>query len=441
MSGRTLGFGGLILTNDKKAAKYLNSPESDIYHKGKVLYGIFQAKKEIAKQDNCFLVEGYTDVISFHQSGIENVVASSGTALTTDQIRLISRLTKNITVLFDGDAAGIRASIRGIDLILEQGMNVKVVQFPNGEDPDSFTKSHSDSELQEFLETAAQDFINFKVSLLLEEAQNDPVKKAGLIRDIVASISKIPDAIQREVYVQECARIMEISERILFSELAQLLSKNNIEDAKKNKAERKTFEVVKRQDIQLREIDQLEILEREIIKILLLYGNEEVDFIDEIIHINENGKEIKTPKKYKNPVSTEIYLQLHEDEINFTNLVFQEIYNEIIFQLNNTQKLEIDQLINHTNPIIASTVTSILMDEEKYQLSQWDRKNIFVTETKEVLTKAVTDSIYNIRRILIYKLLKYKSIKEKEYSSDEIEEIMNYNSLRIRLSEKLKRVV
>ena len=441
MSGRTLGFGGRILTNDKKAAKYLNSPESDIYHKGKVLYGIFQAKKEIAKQDNCFLVEGYTDVISFHQSGIENVVASSGTALTTDQIRLISRLTKNITVLFDGDAAGIRASIRGIDFILEQGMNVKVVQFPNGEDPDSFTKSHSDSELQEFLETAAQDFINFKVSLLLEEAQNDPVKKAGLIRDIVASISKIPDAIQREVYVQECARIMEISERILFSELAQLLSKNNIEDAKKNKAERKTFEVVKRQDIQLREIDQLEILEREIIKILLLYGNEEVDFIDEIIHINENGKEIKTPKKYKNPVSTEIYLQLHEDEINFTNLVFQEIYNEIIFQLNNTQKLEIDQLINHTNPIIASTVTSILMDEEKYQLSQWDRKNIFVTETKEVLTKAVTDSIYNIRRILIDKLLKDKSIKEKEYSSDEIEEIMNYNSLRIRLSEKLNRVV
>lgn len=441
MSGRTLGFGGRILTNDKKAAKYLNSPESDIYHKGKVLYGIFQAKKEIAKQDNCFLVEGYTDVISFHQSGIENVVASSGTALTTDQIRLISRLTKNITVLFDGDAAGIRASIRGIDLILEQGMNVKVVQFPNGEDPDSFTKSHSDSELQEFLETAAQDFINFKVSLLLEEAQNDPVKKAGLIRDIVASISKIPDAIQREVYVQECARVMEISERILFSELAQLLSKNNIEDAKKHQAERKTFEVVKRQDIQLREIDQLEILEREIIKILLLYGNEEVDFIDEIIHINENGKEIKTPKKYKNPVSTEIYLQLHEDEINFTNLVFQEIYNEIIFQLNNTQKLEIDQLINHTNPIIASTVTSILMDEEKYQLSQWDRKNIFVTETKEVLTKAVTDSIYNIRRILIDKLLKDKSIKEKEYSSDEIEEIMNYNSLRIRLSEKLNRVV
>ena len=205
MSGRILGFGGRILTNDKKAAKYLNSPESDIYHKSKILYGLYHAKKEIAKQDNCYLVEGYTDVISFYQSGIENVVASSGTALTPDQIRLVNRLTKNITVLFDGDAAGIRASIRGIDLILEQGMNVKVVSFPEGEDPDSFAKSHSTAELKEYLEEKSLDFIEFKVSLLMKDAENDPVKKAGLIRDIVTSISKIPDGIQREVYVQECA--------------------------------------------------------------------------------------------------------------------------------------------------------------------------------------------------------------------------------------------
>jgi len=441
MSGRILGFGGRILTADKKSAKYLNSPESDIYHKSKILYGIYQAKKEIAKQDNCFLVEGYTDVISFHQSGIENVVASSGTALTPDQIRLISRLTKNITVLFDGDAAGIRASIRGIDLILEQGMNVKVVQFSDGEDPDSFAKSHSDSELKEFLDTAAQDFINFKVSLLLEDTQNDPVKKAGLIRDIVTSISKIPDAIQREVYVQECSQITEISERILFSELAQLIAKTNTEESKKYQEEKKTFEIVKRQDIQLKEVDQLEILEKEIIKLLLLYGNEEVDFIDDITHFDENGREIKTQKTYKNEVSAEIYLHLHDDEIEFTNPIFKEIYNEIIYQINQSEALEIDKLINHSNTNISSSVTSILMDEEKYQLSQWERKNIFVTGAKEVLTKAVTDSIYNIRRILIDKLLKEKAIKEKEYSKEEIEEIMNYNSLRIRLSEKLNRVV
>ncbi len=215
MSGRILGFGGRILTNDKKAAKYLNSPESEIYHKSKVLYGIFQAKQAIAKQDNCFLVEGYTDVIQFNQSGIENVVASSGTALTPDQIRLINRLTKNITVLYDGDAAGLRASIRGIDLILEEGMNVKVCTFPEGEDPDSFAKKTPYEDLVLYLENNAKDFIQFKASLLMNEAKNDPIKKADLIRDMVFSISKIPDRIKREVYIKECSRIMDISEDVL----------------------------------------------------------------------------------------------------------------------------------------------------------------------------------------------------------------------------------
>ena len=189
MSGRVLGFGGRILTNDKKAAKYLNSPESDIYHKSKVLYGIFQAKQAIAKQNNCFLVEGYTDVIQFNQTGIENVVSSSGTALTPDQIRLINRLTKNVTVLFDGDAAGLRASIRGIDLILEEGMNVRVCEFPDGEDPDSFAKKTPYEDLVVYLEENSKDFIQFKASLLMKDAKNDPIKKAELIRDIVASIS------------------------------------------------------------------------------------------------------------------------------------------------------------------------------------------------------------------------------------------------------------
>ena len=220
MSGRILGFGGRILTNDKKAAKYLNSPESDIYHKSKILYGFTRPKKG-AKQDNCF-VEGYTDVISMYQS-IQNVVALRNSPYP-DQIRLIRRLTPNITVLFDGDAAGLRASIRGIDLILERGMNVKVISFPEGED--LIALQHSYDELKAYLSEEAQDFISFKVSLLMKEAANDPVKKAGLIRDIVTSISKIPDSIQREVYVQECARIMEISERVLFSALAQLLQKD-----------------------------------------------------------------------------------------------------------------------------------------------------------------------------------------------------------------------
>ena len=460
MSGRILGFGGRILTADKKAAKYLNSPESDIYHKSKILYGLFQAKKEIAKQDNCYLVEGYTDVISFHQSGIENVVASSGTALTSDQIRLVNRLTKNITVLFDGDAAGIRASIRGIDLILEQGMNVKVVQFPDGEDPDSFAKSHSNEELKKYLEDSAQDFINFKVSLLLKDSNNDPIKKAGVIRDIVMSISKIPDGIQREVYVQECARIMDISERVLFSELAQIIAKGVQEKNKvsrqQNNAqqdpnapppeyflaqEQAQMGVVKGGVVSLEKIDEISKFEKEIIKILLLHGNKEAEFIEEIESEDEEGKVLITSRKYNNNVSAEIYVHLHDDEMEFTNTIFQEIYTEILHQLNQSEKLEINALVNHQNKEIASTVTSILMDEdeEKYQLSDWEGQNIEVKMA--LLSKQVNDVVFNLRRVLIGKKIE-ELIKEAtgEIAID-LETVKGYTSLRIRLFEKLNRVV
>ena len=460
MSGRILGFGGRILTADKKAAKYLNSPESDIYYKSKILYGLFQAKKEIAKQDNCYLVEGYTDVISFHQSGIENVVASSGTALTSDQIRLVNRLTKNITVLFDGDAAGIRASIRGIDLILEQGMNVKVVQFPDGEDPDSFAKSHSNEELKKYLEDSAQDFINFKVSLLLKDSNNDPIKKAGVIRDIVMSISKIPDGIQREVYVQECARIMDISERVLFSELAQIIAKGVQEKNKvsrqQNSAqqdpnlpppeyflaqEQAQMGVVKGGVVSLEKIDEISKFEKEIIKILLLHGNKEAEFIEEIESEDEEGKVLLTSRKYNNNVSAEIYVHLQDDEMEFTNIIFQEIYTEIIHQLNQSEKLEINALVNHQNKEIASTVSSILMDEdeEKYQLSDWEGQNIEVKMA--LLSKQVNDVVFNLRRVLIGKKIE-ELIKEAtgEIAID-LETVKGYTSLRIRLFEKLNRVV
>tara|TARA_R110002072_G_scaffold29809_14_gene93790 strand:+ start:4557 stop:6512 length:1956 start_codon:yes stop_codon:yes gene_type:complete len=443
MSGRILGFGGRTLSSDKKTAKYVNSPESDIYHKSKILYGIYHAKKEIAKQDNCFLVEGYTDVISFYQSGVENVVASSGTALTSDQIRLVNRLTKNITVLFDGDAAGIRASIRGIDLILEQGMNVKVVAFPDGEDPDSFAKKHSDAELKEYLENSAQDFINFKVSLLMKEASNDPVKKAGLIRDIVTSISKIPDSIQREVYVQECSRIMDISERVLFSELAQLISKNTNDFAKNQQKEKQSFEVVKKQTAQVKEIDSLFILEREIIRILLLFGNQETDFIDFVEVEDEEGNIHIEKEKYTNQVSKELYLNLQDDEVEFSNEIFQSIYYEMIHQLNQEDKIEMEAFINHPNTAISSIVTSILMDDEKYSLSNWERKNIFVTESEEILPKLVTDAILNLRRILIDKKIQQLINPEEGLTPEntDLEMIQNYTELKKRLYSKLMRVV
>ena len=443
MSGRILGFGGRTLSSDKKTAKYVNSPESDIYHKSKILYGIYQAKKEIAKQDNCFLVEGYTDVISFYQSGIENVVASSGTALTSDQIRLVNRLTKNITVLFDGDAAGIRASIRGVDLILEQGMNVKVVTFPDGEDPDSFAKKHSEVALREYLEESSQDFINFKVSLLMKEASNDPVKKAGLIRDIVTSISKIPDSIQREVYVQECSRIMEISERVLFSELAQLISKNTKDFNKNQQKDKQSFEVVKKQTEQLKEVDSLFILEREIIRILLLFGNQETDFVDFIEVEDEEGVMHLEKEKYTNQVSKELYLNLQDDEIEFSNEIFQSIYYEMIHQLNQEDKIEMETFINHSNPDISSIVTSILMDDEKYTLSDWKRKNIFVTESVEVLSKLVSDAILNLRRILIDKKIQQliNPSEGEAVNNIDLEMIQNYTELKKRLYSKLMRVV
>ncbi|WP_271406178.1 DNA primase [Tenacibaculum soleae] len=457
MSGRILGFGGRILTNDKKAAKYLNSPESDIYHKSKILYGIYHAKKEIAKQDNCYLVEGYTDVISFYQSGVENVVASSGTALTADQIRLVNRLTKNITVLFDGDAAGIRASIRGIDLILEQGMNVKVVSFPEGEDPDSFAKAHSTAELKEYLAEKSQDFIEFKVSLLMKEAANDPVKKAGLIRDIVTSISKIPDGIQREVYVQECARIMDISERVLFSELAQLLTKGLAKSNKGSQANNNSSQppaeylyekeqgkmgLIKGGGKSTQKIDQLNILEKEIIRILLLYGNEVVDFVNWVDGVDEKGRPVLEKEEYQNTVSNELYLNLQEDEIEFANEIFKLTYYQLVHQLNQDEKISIDQLIMHENQEISSLVTNILMDEEKYSLSDWERKEIFVTETIKILPKLVSDATLNLRRVLIEEKIKEMMHEVQTQNAVlDLEEISNYTDLKKRLFEKLNRVV
>jgi DNA primase len=445
MSGRVLGFGGRILTNDKKAAKYLNSPESDIYHKSNVLYGINYAKKSIAKEDICFLVEGYTDVISFHQSGVENVVSSSGTALAENQIRLINRLTKNVTILFDGDAAGIRASIRGIDLILEQGMNVKVLMFPDGDDPDSFAKKVSEEELKEYLKNNSQDFINFKVSLLMKEAQNDPVKKAGLIRDIVISISKIPDRIQREVYIQECSRIMDISENVLFSELAQLDKKEGREVSKRQTKERPLAPVLQKTP-QFEKVNELKKYEREIIKILLLYGNNEVEFENFVAGEEVDDNEVKPFQKeyFLNVVSNEIYLNLQEDEVEFTDELFKQIYYEIIHQLNQSKSILVDAFVNHSNAEISNLVTNILMDDEKYALSNWERKQIMVKSKESKLPKMVFDSIYNLRRILIE--LKINSLSFINYKDDDerqqnLETVMNYTKLNTLLFERLNRVV
>lgn len=442
MSGRVLGFGGRILTNDKKAAKYLNSPESDIYHKSKVLYGIYQAKQAIAKEDSCYLVEGYTDVIQFNQSGIENVVSSSGTALTPDQIRLINRLTKNITVLFDSDPAGLRASIRGIDLILEQGMNVKICTFPEGEDPDSFAKSHTEEEIRQYLGENAKDFIEFKASLLMEEAKNDPVKKASLIRDIVESISKIPDQIQQEVYVQETSRIMDISEEVLFSTLAQMGAKGV--DPKQAKRQ-ESLQVVREAPDQKSEVDQLYELERTLISLLLLYGTEEEEFEDLILKENEKGELELEPEMQKAKVYEKVFLDLQEDEVAFANENFQRIYVEIISRLNEEGKFSLESFVNQMPPENASEVTNILMDEEQYVLHDWERMEIFVKQKKSGISRMVSETILALRRYLVSQKIDELNNQVKEASPEEassfLQEIMDYLRLKKLLSNKLNRVM
>jgi DNA primase len=444
MSGRILGFGGRILIIDKKAAKYLNSPESDIYHKSKVLYGIYNAKQSIAKEDNCYLVEGYTDVIQFHQTGIKNVVSSSGTALTSEQIRLINRLTKNITVLFDGDAAGMRASLRGIDLILEQGMNVKVCTFPDGEDPDSFAKQNTLEELNVYLEAHAKDFIQFKASILYEDSKNDPIKKAETIRDIVNSIAKIPDTIKKEIYIQECARIMDISEAVLFSTLAQINQKGLKEDSKKNKQQQQRFEVIKHEQ-PVKKVDVQYLLERKIIEVLLLYGNKTEDFEDLVLKETEEGKLLLEPVIQQAKVFEKIYLDLQEDEMEFSNPQFKDLYYTIIDKLNQTTDFELRTFINTVDVNTANEITNILMEDERYSLSDWHRKNIFPKEKNHTIAQLVGETILSLRCFLIEQKVKdfqQKTIEHKsEVNKSVLEEVKEYSNLKMLLSRKLNRVL
>ena len=445
MSGRVLGFGGRILNNDKKAAKYLNSPESEIYHKSKVLYGIFHAKQAIAKQNNCYLVEGYTDVIQMHQAGIENVVASSGTALTPDQIRLINRLTKNITVLFDGDAAGLRASIRGIDLILEEGMNVKVCTFPEGDDPDSFARKNSYEDLVLYLENNAKDFIQFKASILMDEAKNDPIKKADLIRDMVVSISKIPDRIKREIYIQECSRIMDISEQVLLNTLAQLVKKDINEAGKKLKQDQKAFEVVKNEtQFTTEKVNIVYELERKLIEILLLYGNLEAEFEDVILKLNDEGETVEIPEINNYKVFQRIFLSLQEDEIELANPLFKDIYIELIAKYNQEEVFNQEQYLQQLSEEQAQMVTDILMQDEKEALHNWETKHIYVKQKEKSISQYVSETIISFREYLINKLiadLMNEFSINKEMDVEELKSNINdYNKLKVMLTNKIGRI-
>ena len=442
MSGRILGFGGRILGSSKNLAKYINSPESLIYQKSKVLYGIYESKQSIVKNDNCFLVEGYTDVIKMHQSGISNVVASSGTALTENQIRLINRLTKNITVVFDGDAAGSRAALRGIDLILSQGMNVKICNLPENEDPDSFVSERSLKEVESYLLENSKDFIVYKASLLLSDTQNDPVKKASVIRDMVESISKISDQIKRELYIKECSSIMDISEQVLYSTLAQIVKKdfNNLK-----KSPRKEYEPISiiKNDKEKNQVNELYELERKIIEILILYGNDSIDYEEEVFTENSDGNTDIKMKNRSVKVFEKIYMDLHTDEMEFSNEDFKNIYYQIIESFNENKEINVDKFINDLSEKQQQIVANLVMDNEKYFLHDWKKNNIYPKSKKDTLAQLTVETILNFRCYLIDK--KVNGFKEQanidQMNNSSLEEVVNYSKLKKLLSDKLNRVL
>lgn len=445
VAGKVIGFGGRILKSDAKAAKYLNSPESDIYHKSKVLYGLFQSRKSIVEKDVCYLVEGYTDVISMHQSGIANVVASSGTALTQDQIRLISRYTKNITILYDGDPAGIKASLRGIDLILEEGMNVRVVLFPDGDDPDSFAKKNTTETIGTYIRTNAKDFIRFKTSLLLKEVGNDPIGRAGLIRDIVETIALIPDSIMRSTYVRECSNLMEIGEDVLMAELNKILRKKVFKDNSKEveKTEAPTdipLETVLFDDKQPPTASTSEHQEAELIRLLLNFADELITFPAEV---DEDGR--KHQIEVKEQVKSVIVHDLEPDNILFENPIYQRIFDLFKIQVHESRSFSDSEFIHHSDNEISSITANLLTI--RYPLSSWDNKGIFVKTEQMKLSHAVFSALYSMKIKHVEKMShsNREAIKTEAAQGNDVSGLLEYqmqlDKLRSSLSEYLSIVV
>lgn len=402
-TGKAIAFGARILTSDKKQPKYLNSPETEIYHKGRILYGIYQARQAIRKEDNCYLVEGYTDVISLHQNGVANVVASSGTALTADQVKLIGRQTQNITVLFDGDEAGIRASLRGIDMILEQGLNVRAVVFPDGEDPDSYAKKFGGFNFNEYLKDNVRDFIAFKTDILSRDAKNDPIKRAETINSIVSSISKIPDPVKRSVYISETSQQLKIDEEVLLAELNKILLKQRQEKQKKSaqqsrySSEEPPIELVEEQpQVKPQQTDPVELQERESIRLLISYGFNEIEEQYQLYHhYFEELQDIE----FSNPLYKEI-LEIFKQKVSEGTIPTTEYF------LNNCKEAIVKEVINLT--------------ASPYELSEnWERYSIIVPKESDILSNSIYTNILRLKFRLIKKMIKknneaLKSVQDPE---------------------------
>ncbi len=446
ISGRIVAFGGRTLRTDKQVAKYQNSPESEIYSKKRELYGLYFAKRAIQQQDFAILVEGYLDVISMHQAGIENVVASSGTSLTTEQIRLLGRFTKNITVIYDGDSAGIHASLRGIDMILKEGMNVRVVLLPEPEDPDSFARSHSAAEVRDYIRDNERDFLDFKARLLLKDAQGDPIRKAALIGDMVQSIAQIPDPIQRSVYIKECARIMDIDEQILIAEVARkrLTSSGDRETddflRRQAAARQREAEAPARPEAEyapkVEAGSSFEALEREIVKYLLKYGHCSFDFKEGAAMVACNVAEV-------------IFAELSDDQIVFRNPVYAKImaaYREQWEQLGTGVEVPAHIFLNNIDPEVCTAAVDILTADDNYVASEiWKRKEVHVESDAEMLAVGVPKAVMLYKSKVIEALIKElngqlaKAADEEE--TDLIRRLDNYNQVKAAIARKLGRPI
>lgn len=444
LSGRVLGFGGRILRSNEKAPKYINSPESEIYNKSRILYGLYFAKNAIVRNDTCYLVEGYTDVISMHQAGIENVVASSGTSLTTGQVQLVRRYTQNITILYDGDSAGIKASFRGIDMILEEGMNVKVVLFPDGEDPDSFSKKHSGEELKEFLRTHEKDFIRFKADILMKDAGDDPIRKAGVIKDMVSSIALIPDGIARTLFIQQCSDLMRVNEEILYSELNKV-RREKLKQKGKKEDEPVMDQPYREEKTPLRQTEIRhpgypgETQELEILRVLLNYGGIEFPYKYE----DENGEMVEEPVK----VGDFIVHDLQADEIEMLHPVHQLIFKDLCGLVLNGQHDQIQQhFINHTDDEVRNLAMGLIT--QQYHLSEgWESKYRIFTEREDmVLQRTVMHVLYRFKATKLEHMI--ESLKKKLADTTQPEEITsilttvrNLEAVKKKLSDELTVVI
>ncbi len=447
VSGRVLGFGGRVLRTDAKTAKYLNSPETLIYHKSKVLFGLFEARKAIAKQNEVYLVEGYTDVISLHQIGVENVVSSSGTALTEEQIRLIKRYTNNVTILFDGDAAGIRASFRGIDMFLQEGVNVRVVLFPDGEDPDSYARKTSGVEFNEFIAENRTDFIRFKAGLLMSDAEDDPIKKAEIIRDIVSSIAKIPDEISRDVFLKESASILNMDESVLFAELSQLKAKV-LRDQTKRGTQPK-MEVVERQQTETAPQKEKKSLhyeqEFELIKLLINHGNELYVEPKEYIPNQDKDKE-EEEEEFVPTVAQILVADILEDETTFLNPTFQLVFDICDQQLIENETVpESEWYVRHENKDLATLVADLVTNQTLSD--NWEKRGIFVVRPEDRLaqhTKQVSLRFKGVKLKAKLDVIRETLVKpelEDNVRQEFLEEFKKLNYLKQEVSKRLNRIV